>query len=226
MERNGISPHFPTGAQANFMISALKKACKNPGLIPTHAAYLCRVLWRRISNPPAVKVIKSGTTWYRYKKKLYPAHLNSGNAVSYIKEYALKFCQGTGLDIGASQWPLPGAQPVENNPGCNAYKLDSFDDSSLDFVFSSHCLEHLDQWRDALALWIKKLKKDGILFLYLPHKSMKLWHPRSPWVGHEHKWIPTADVIHKYLAKQGMHIIEYSSKADAYWSWFSVSRKG
>lgn len=51
---------------------------------------------------------------------------------------------------------------------CDADKLDIFADASLDFVFSSHLLEHMDDWKAALRLWWSKIKVGGNLVLYLP----------------------------------------------------------
>jgi predicted SAM-dependent methyltransferase len=137
------------------------------------------------------RVQKNGEIFYRYKGVFCPEYLFTGNAASFILDKAYKYCQGKGIDIGAGKWPLRGAIPIENDEYQNAYKLDNFPDGSLDYVFSSHCLEHLDRWQDALRLWIKKLRINGILFLYLPHESMRLWNAGEPVVFDGHKWIPT-----------------------------------
>jgi len=44
-------------------------------------------------------------------------------------------------------------------------------------MYSSHCLEHVDNWTNILEYWISKLKTNGILFLYLPDFSQKYWRP-------------------------------------------------
>ena len=96
-----------------------------------------------------------------------------GNAVDHIKSKASGTAK-TGLDIGCKIWPLEGAVGIDNHPDENAYKLDRWADNSLDFIFSSHCLEHLDRWEDALTLWCQKIKKGGVIFGRLPHSSMEL----------------------------------------------------
>lgn len=163
--------------------------------------------------------------YYKYQGQLYPEYLNNGNAVSFIKEKALTYCTGKGIDIGADRWPFPGALPIQNEVHQNANKLDSFENDSLDYVFSSHCLEHVDDWKGALNLWITKLKPGGILFLYLPHKSNKLWRPGGPWVGMGHKWSPTYQRIIKFISSKGMEIVEYNNRRDMYWSFHVVARK-
>jgi SAM-dependent methyltransferase len=170
-------------------------------------------------------VRKGGSVFYKYKNNLYPDYLNRGNAVSFIADKAREYCHGYGVDIGAGQWPFPGAVPIQEAEHENAYKLDNFPDSSLDYVFSSHCLEHLDRWQDALALWIAKLKPGGILFLYLPHESMHLWRPGAPWVGDCHKWVPTYEAISSFLAGKGAEVVEYNPARDRYWSFHIVARK-
>ena len=171
------------------------------------------------------RVVKNGEIYYKYEEKLYPEYLTQGNAKMFIEDVTKKYCTGKGIDIGASQWPLEGAISIENEKHQNAYKLDNFEDDTLDFVFSSHCLEHLERWQIALSLWIRKIRYGGILFLYLPHQSMELWHPGGPWVGGFHKWIPSYEIISQFLVKNGMDIIEYEPNKDKYWSFHIVARK-
>jgi SAM-dependent methyltransferase len=137
----------------------------------------------------------------------------------------MQYCSGKGIDVGAGAWPLPGAVPVQEEPGQNAYRLDNFPDGSLDFVFSSHCLEHLSRWPAALELWVKKLKPGGTLFLYLPHESMLLWRPGAPWVKDQHKWIPTDEAVAAMLWSLGVDVLERSSGRDDFWSFFLAARK-
>ncbi|MHC4657758.1 MAG: methyltransferase domain-containing protein [Planctomycetota bacterium] len=171
------------------------------------------------------EIEKNDEIFYSFKGELYPAYLNKGNAVAFIVDKAKPYCRGKGIDVGAGHWPLPGAIPIQNEEHQNAYKLGNFADSSLDFVFSSHCLEHLDKWQDALKLWIGKLRVKGILFLYLPHKSMRLWKPGGPWVGSNHKWIPSYQVINQFLIGHGMEILEYNPEKDAFWSFHIIAER-
>jgi len=196
----------------------IKEVVKNPNLILQYFLVLVKKIQVK-------RVEKNGHVFYKYKRDFYPEYLNKGNACSFILDKAKHYCQGKGIDVGADIWPLPGAIPILNKENQNAYKLDNFLDCSLDYVFSSHCLEHLVKWEEALSLWIRKLKINGILFLYLPHKSMRLWNPGGPWVGLEHKWIPTFEVINKFLMNNGMVLIEHNSDKDAYWSFHIVAKR-
>src|SRR3954469_5776213 len=131
-----------------------------------------------------------------YEGRFYPDYLFVGGASFAIHHVALRYCIGTGLDIGAGLWPLPGAVAVdlERGPGAGR-SLEEFADHSQDFVFSSHCLEHISAWEPVLRQWIAKLKPDGRLFLYLPHPTCGIWRPGSAFVGDGHKWAPTPEGI-------------------------------
>ncbi|GAB4031433.1 MAG: hypothetical protein Fur0012_08600 [Elusimicrobiota bacterium] len=171
------------------------------------------------------KTFINGRMYYYYKGEYYPEYLNRGNAVSFVKDEALKYCRGKGIDVGAGQWPLYGAIPVREEEKLNAYKLDIFPDGSLDYVFSSHCVEHLEDWKRAVSLWIKKLKIGGVLFIYAPHKSMLLWRRGAPWVGLDHKWSPEAEVLEKFISSCGCEIILSQKDRDIYWSFRVIAVK-
>lgn len=200
------------------MLEKIKKAVKNPERILPRFLILIRRMQVR-------KMEEKGEVFYKYKKILYPEYLKKGNAVSYIIDKARAHCLGKGIDIGAGEWPLPDAIPIQKQEHQNAYKLDKFPDGTLDYVFTSHCLEHLGNWKDAITLWIRKLSIDGILFLYLPHKSMRLWNPGGPWVGEDHKWVPTYEVLNDFLKENQMEIVEYNSGKDRFWSFHIVAKK-
>lgn len=54
---------------------------------------------------------------------------------------------------------------------CDITKLDLFASASMDFVFSSHALEHIEDFRGALREWWRVIRPGGHLCLYLPHKD-------------------------------------------------------
>jgi SAM-dependent methyltransferase len=194
------------------------KALRNPWAIVAHVKFL--------ADPERVREVRrGGKLFYKYRGVLYPDYINRGNAAENIRSTALKYCIGSGLDIGADRWPFPGANPVYNEPHRNAYVLTDVPDASQDYVHSSHCLEHLERWQDALQLWVKKIKPGGYLFLYLPHEEMKLWNPGSPWVKDGHKWQPTVAVLRPFLESLNLKVIEFNSTHDHYWSFHIVAQK-
>lgn len=161
-----------------------------------------------------------------YEDEFYPDYLTVGGNAYAIRRTALKYCKGSGLDIGASHWPLTGSTPIdtETGPG-TANRIEDIAENSHDYVFSSHCLEHIEDWQSALDMWIGKIKPGGILFLYLPHPSCKLWHMDNPMMKGIHKWVPTPEIIEDELQKKGLEIIDKDEGPDHFFSFFICARK-
>lgn len=151
---------------------------------------------------------------YEYKGALYPDYLKTGQACKFISHAALHFCQGKGIDVGAGKWPLPGARPWDIANGGDALCLP---DETFDYVFSSHCLEHLANPIVALEHWKSRIRPGGVLFLYLPHPDMTYWLPQNN-RKHLHAWYP--EQMQRIVADLGfVNVIR--SERDFYWS-FSV----
>lgn len=123
---------------------------------------------------------------FEYRGRIYPSYLRDGNACRFVAPIAEHFCRGHGLDVGAGRWPLPGAIPVELQQGGDAMNLPA---GEFDYVFSSHCLEHLPNPVAALEHWRSRLKPGGVLCLYLPHPDMTYWLPQHC-RKHLHSWAP------------------------------------
>lgn len=125
---------------------------------------------------------------FEYRGALFPEYLKQGNACQFIAATALQFCKGEGVDVGAGKWPLPGARPVDLLFDDDAMHLPP---GEFDYVFSSHCLEHLTNPIAALEHWKSRLKHRGVLFLYLPSPEMTYWKPQFC-KRHLHSWTPQA----------------------------------
>jgi len=54
----------------------------------------------------------------------------------------------------------------------DASELDMIASGSVDFVFSSHLLEHIEDYKTALKEWWRVVKPGGHLCLYLPHRDL------------------------------------------------------
>jgi len=162
-----------------------------------------------------------------YRGRFYPDYLTVGGAAHAIFGEAGKFCRGEGLDVGAGLWPFPGATPVDvwRGPGIE-HVISDFGDESVDYVFSSHCLEHIDDWRRALAEWTAKVKPGGVVFLYLPHPDCEIWHPGSPFIGDAHKWIPTLAAVSAALGDLDCEVVSAGEGPDAMQSFWVCGRKG
>ena len=151
---------------------------------------------------------------FKYKGKLYTDYLQQGNAWQYIANIAKQFWYGVGLDVGGGKWPLSGAIPVDKASGADAYCLPG---GEYDYIFSSHCLEHLHDPIKVLLHWKSKIKKGGVLFLYLPHPDMEYWLPQNCY-KHLYSWRP--DEMAKIVSDLGFKDV-IRSERDLAWS-FSV----
>lgn len=163
----------------------------------------------------------SGLSYYK-ASKFYPDYLKKGNMAEAVKWSALKYCQGKGVDVGSGKWPFNGAKAIEDNVEENAYKIKE-ENNSLDFVFSSHNLEHLSDWKAALREWYRVLKIGGNVCLYLPHPVCAMW---AAGVNKQHLWAPDPDILVSFLTRElKMTIQEVSGLPDGYLSFFVVAKK-
>jgi len=80
---------------------------------------------------------------------------------------------GTGLDIGAGDdpfRPLSGvcrAWDPKHEDG-DAAELAGVANASMDYVYASHCLEHLENPAAALKRWAEVIKAGGYLYVAVP----------------------------------------------------------
>ena len=146
----------------------------------------------------------------QYKEHTYPSFQSEGNAAQFAIPYAKHVCIGTGVDIGCNrlEWSFPGSLPVD--PIINEYDALNFPYGNLDYIFSSHCLEHLYDWVSVLDYWTSKLKVGGVLFLYLPDYSQEYW---KPWNNRKHLNIFSPTIIKDYLEDRNYNTI-FTSQVD------------
>ena len=167
---------------------------------------------------------KTELTWEiesALQEEKYPVYLNEGNGTEGIKPIALMHCRGKGLDVGSSQWPLPGAIAIHNES-----ERSRFNQAPFDYIFSSHCLEHIKEWGEELRLWDASLRVGGTCLIYLPHPSMEMWKPGGLWVGDNHVWAPSPLTLTKWINQNtNLRVEEYSCYPDAFWSFYILARK-
>jgi len=135
----------------------------------------------------------------------YPKFQALGNASQFAIPYAKHFCKGNGYDIGfcKEEWKLPNARGIDISLS-DGFHANNLPDNSVDFIYSSHCLEHVDNWSETLEYWISKINTGGILFLYLPDFSQKYWRP---WNNKKHKHCLTPDLLKNFLLDHNMNNI-------------------
>lgn len=128
----------------------------------------------------------------------YPLFQASGNAARFILPFAIEVCKGTGFDVGANrkQWSLPHSLVID--PACGDERFDAmnFPELTPDYIFSSHCLEHIPDWAGVLNYWTEKLRVGGVMFLYLPDFSQSYW--RS-WNNRKHVNNFTPHIVAQYF---------------------------
>lgn len=128
-----------------------------------------------------------------------------------------KYCRGNGIDIGAGQDPV--------TPTCKAWDLMDGDaevmtgvpDATYDWVYSSHCLEHVVDPTVALASWWRILKPGGYLIVLVPDEDLYeqgLWPPhfntdhKTTWtIKKSSSWSPVSRNLADELAALGGRII-------------------
>lgn len=79
-----------------------------------------------------------------------------------------RYLKGYGIDIGSGDDPLSVALKHYDRHDGDATYMEGFSDSTFDFVYSSHCLEHLENVELALKHWARILKPGGYLYMVVP----------------------------------------------------------
>jgi len=95
--------------------------------------------------------------------------------------FAARWFVGVGLDVGAGEdslalyaelFPRIERVVIYDEPQGDAQRLDNVEDNSFDFLYSSHCLEHLDDPFEAMGNWIRVVKPGGHLVVNVPDEDL------------------------------------------------------
>jgi SAM-dependent methyltransferase len=100
-----------------------------------------------------------------------------------------KYIKGIGIDIGASDDPITDDCDIWEKENGDAVFMAGVPDNRYDFVYSSHCLEHLDDPWEAIRNWWRILKSDGYLIIAVPNRhtyEKKKYLPSR--FNEDHKW--------------------------------------
>jgi len=73
-------------------------------------------------------------------------------------------------------------------------------EEQVDYIFSSHALEHIEDRVRVLDYWTSILKIGGVLFLYFPHPEQQYWRP---WADTKQQHILYPQDIIDYLKYSG-----------------------
>lgn len=116
-----------------------------------------------------------------------------------------------GVDNG-HHWGMQGADVK-----CDATKLDLFASRSCDAVYSSHLLEHIpyEDVPATLAEWMRVIKDDGHLILYLPDEDQ---YPKVGEFGanKDHRWNVSYDKVIAAMEQyaRGWDLVDYQVRSD------------
>jgi predicted SAM-dependent methyltransferase len=157
-----------------------------------------------------------------FNSKNYLLIQTEGNMTQYAFPFAKKFCKGVGYDIGygKKEWIFEDSIGIDINDE-SPYDCFNLPDGQVDYIYSSHCLEHTDDWVKALEIWVSKLKVGGVLFLYLPHEDQEYWRP---WNNRKHKHLLRAVDIEECMKSFGLSNIFYGER-DLNYSFMIVGEK-
>jgi SAM-dependent methyltransferase len=117
-----------------------------------------------------------------------------------------KYMSGIGLDIGYKGYEenivpiLESAQGIDlETPGYDGRTL-PFEDNSLDYVYSSHCLEHISDYKNYIKEALRVLKPGGYIITVVPHRDLyekKLTLP-SQWNGDHKRFYTSASLCKEF----------------------------
>lgn len=132
-----------------------------------------------------------------FKNKQYPLLQALGNASQFSIPYAKHFCKGKGVDVGCmkKEWSFPGSIPIDLNFN-DDYHANNLPFKDLDYIYSSHCLEHVENYVEVMEYWYDCLREKGVLFLYLPDYSQEYWRP---WNNKKHLHVLTPTIIKDFM---------------------------
>jgi SAM-dependent methyltransferase len=91
------------------------------------------------------------------------------------------------LDIGAGKDCIEGAEGWDIQHG-DAQKLEGVPSGTYDFIFSSHCLEHMRNPIAALRRWVEVLAPGGALWVLVPDAELYEHHVWPSVFNGDHKW--------------------------------------
>lgn len=165
-----------------------------------------------------------------------------GDEASKVRFDVLPWCAQGGLDVGCGPkkvWPtmvgvdscidtaLFGIPMAPDMRVKDAAKLPMFASDFMPCVFSSHLLEHIEDYPAALREWWRLIKPGGTLVLYLPHRDLypNIGQPGSN-PDHKHDFVEQ-DIIDVFaLAMPDWSLLVNEKRDQGYeYSFLQVWRK-
>jgi SAM-dependent methyltransferase len=108
------------------------------------------------------------------------------NETTKIRDVAIKYCNGCGVDVGCGSEKIKQESfGVDSSIGDNEFRdlscvnikttvtdMSLFNTGSLDFVYTSHFLEHLQDPKKMIDDMCRVLREGGYLVVYLPDRVL------------------------------------------------------
>ena len=129
-----------------------------------------------------------------------------GNEAAKVRFDVVPYFGSVNLDLGCGPSKVwPNFTGIDNGADVELFgvvmkpdvvvktceRLPMYADGGVDCIFSSHLLEHVVDYKAALAEWWRLIKLDGHLCLYLPHRDL---YPNIGQPGgnpdHKHDFLP------------------------------------
>jgi SAM-dependent methyltransferase len=149
--------------------------------------------------PKPLQKVGYSIRFFRYRRFGRPKtclESSKARARRQLEGFFQTYCTGRGLDIGyGGDLLVPNCQGWDIEHG-DAQTLEGVKDSSFDFVYSSHTMEHMVDPIIALHNWWRVVKPDGYLILYIPHRDLYEKKPTLPsrWnLDHKHFFLLDRD---------------------------------
>ncbi len=97
----------------------------------------------------------------------------TAKTLKLLSDQELKRLTGKGIDIGAGVWPVrPDVQSFDQVHGDANDITRHVTPGSYDYVFSSHCLEHMRDPDHALQEWWKLVRPGGSMLIVVPDEDL------------------------------------------------------
>jgi SAM-dependent methyltransferase len=108
--------------------------------------------------------------------------------IKILTDLEKSYLNGDGIDIGCGNDPIfPHVRPFDVIHG-DANKISKHVDRQYDFVFSSHCLEHMHEPEAVLKEWYSIVKPGGYLYVIVPDEDLYEQGVFPSRYNPDHKW--------------------------------------
>jgi SAM-dependent methyltransferase len=96
----------------------------------------------------------------------------STKTLRFLTPGELLLLQGRGIDIGCGPDPVQTHVRRFDREHGDANRISCFVTEQFDYVYSSHCLEHMDDAQVALGEWWKLVRTGGHLIVIVPDEDL------------------------------------------------------